>query len=234
MFLPLLQLLCLLLMLLLERLVPGFIRLLLLIPLMFLFLLLLELLTLLVLLLGHLFLLLLVFLIELGVAGIWSGRFFVRRHVLRMDRRVVRAVVLRAIRAHGVRLSQPRDFAVRPLAGMTLCLPVMRRRLQCASSPMKDPEEKTREQIKKVRSHPWIPDSVYAFPKQRKEPLTDAQHVRNAVARFGLLKTSPCAASSGLNSIADLAVPFQEACNVEPTSEAQQASDVDRNPRFDL
>jgi hypothetical protein len=25
---------------------------------------------------------------------------------------------------------------------------------------------------------------VYAFPKQRKEPLTDAQHVRNAVARF--------------------------------------------------
>src|SRR6202035_1600080 len=29
-----------------------------------------------------------------------------------------------------------------------------------------------------------LPDSVYSFPKQRKEPLTDAQHVRNAVARF--------------------------------------------------
>ncbi len=29
-----------------------------------------------------------------------------------------------------------------------------------------------------------LTDSVYAFPKQRKEPLTDAQHVRNAVARF--------------------------------------------------
>ena len=29
-----------------------------------------------------------------------------------------------------------------------------------------------------------LPDSVYAFPKQRKEPLTDAQHVRTAVARF--------------------------------------------------
>ena len=28
-----------------------------------------------------------------------------------------------------------------------------------------------------------LPDSVYAFPKQRKEPLTDAQHVRSAVAR---------------------------------------------------
>jgi hypothetical protein len=29
-----------------------------------------------------------------------------------------------------------------------------------------------------------LPDSVYAFPKQRKEPLTDGQHVRNAGARF--------------------------------------------------
>jgi hypothetical protein len=29
-----------------------------------------------------------------------------------------------------------------------------------------------------------LPDTVFAFPKQRKEPLTDAKHVRNAVARF--------------------------------------------------
>lgn len=29
-----------------------------------------------------------------------------------------------------------------------------------------------------------LPGSVYAFPKLRKEPLTDARHVRNAVARF--------------------------------------------------
>jgi hypothetical protein len=29
-----------------------------------------------------------------------------------------------------------------------------------------------------------LPETVYAFPKQRKEPLTDAQHVRNAIARF--------------------------------------------------
>jgi hypothetical protein len=27
-------------------------------------------------------------------------------------------------------------------------------------------------------------DSTYAFPKQRKEPLNDASHVRNAIARF--------------------------------------------------
>lgn len=29
-----------------------------------------------------------------------------------------------------------------------------------------------------------LPNSVYAFPKERKEPLTDARHVRNAAARF--------------------------------------------------
>jgi hypothetical protein len=29
-----------------------------------------------------------------------------------------------------------------------------------------------------------LPDSVYAFPHQRKEPLTDATHVRNVLARF--------------------------------------------------
>src|SRR5436305_9084807 len=29
-----------------------------------------------------------------------------------------------------------------------------------------------------------LPDSVFAFPKKRKEPLTDAPHVRNALARF--------------------------------------------------
>jgi len=29
-----------------------------------------------------------------------------------------------------------------------------------------------------------LPDSVFAIPKKRKEPLTDAKHVRNAIARF--------------------------------------------------
>ena len=29
-----------------------------------------------------------------------------------------------------------------------------------------------------------LPKSVFAFPEQRKEPLTDASHVRNALARF--------------------------------------------------
>lgn len=29
-----------------------------------------------------------------------------------------------------------------------------------------------------------LPDSVFAYPKERKEPMTDASHVRNALARF--------------------------------------------------
>lgn len=29
-----------------------------------------------------------------------------------------------------------------------------------------------------------LDDDKYAFPKERKEPLNDAKHVRNAVARF--------------------------------------------------
>lgn len=29
-----------------------------------------------------------------------------------------------------------------------------------------------------------LPDKDFAFPDERKEPLTDARHVRNAIARF--------------------------------------------------
>jgi hypothetical protein len=35
-----------------------------------------------------------------------------------------------------------------------------------------------------TREQDELPESVFAFPRQRKEPLTDASHVRNAVARF--------------------------------------------------
>jgi len=42
---------------------------------------------------------------------------------------------------------------------------------------------------KPVRSRPGetrgqLPVSAFAFPKERKEPLTDATHVRSAIARF--------------------------------------------------
>src|SRR5581483_4066636 len=36
----------------------------------------------------------------------------------------------------------------------------------------------------KLTTRSNLPDSVYAFPKQKKEPLTDANHVRDALARF--------------------------------------------------
>jgi hypothetical protein len=34
----------------------------------------------------------------------------------------------------------------------------------------------------KDRDH--LPESAFAFPKLRKEPMTDASHVRNALSRF--------------------------------------------------
>lgn len=35
-----------------------------------------------------------------------------------------------------------------------------------------------------IHNRAELPDSVFAFPRPRKEPLTDADHVRNALARF--------------------------------------------------
>ena len=49
---------------------------------------------------------------------------------------------------------------------------------------MREATWKPHEKHGRLTTHSDLPDSVYAFPKQRKEPLTDAQHVRNAVARF--------------------------------------------------
>lgn len=39
-------------------------------------------------------------------------------------------------------------------------------------------------QAGEIHDRAALPDSVFAFPAQRKEPLTDASHVRNALARF--------------------------------------------------
>lgn len=35
-----------------------------------------------------------------------------------------------------------------------------------------------------LTSRAGLPDSVFAYPAKRKEPMTDAKHVRNAIARF--------------------------------------------------
>ena len=35
-----------------------------------------------------------------------------------------------------------------------------------------------------IHNRAELPESVFAFPVQRKEPLSDGDHVRNALARF--------------------------------------------------
>ena len=35
-----------------------------------------------------------------------------------------------------------------------------------------------------IHNRAELPESVFAFPRQRKEPLTDASHVKNTLARF--------------------------------------------------
>jgi hypothetical protein len=46
------------------------------------------------------------------------------------------------------------------------------------------PSWKPHEKHGELTERSDLPDSVFAFPKDRKEPLTDASHVRNAIARF--------------------------------------------------
>jgi len=46
------------------------------------------------------------------------------------------------------------------------------------------PTWKPHERHGQLTTQSDLPDTVFAFPRQRKELLTDARHVRNAVARF--------------------------------------------------
>ena len=54
---------------------------------------------------------------------------------------------------------------------------VQRARAEGKSAPRRSSGLSTAEQDR-------LPEDEFAFPEQRKEPLTDATHVRNAVARF--------------------------------------------------
>ena len=51
-----------------------------------------------------------------------------------------------------------------------------------------------------------LPESSFAFPKERKMPLSDASHVRNAAARFnqveGVSKTEKAAAKTKIEKAA--------------------------------
>lgn len=52
-----------------------------------------------------------------------------------------------------------------------------------------------------------LPDSAFAFPQERKEPLTDAAHVRSAIARFsevsGVTDTERAQAFENIKAAAD-------------------------------
>src|SRR3954452_2121551 len=57
---------------------------------------------------------------------------------------------------------------------------VQARRAQSTNRPAK----KTGSGALSTAQQNDLPDRAFAFPEQRKEPLTDASHVRNAIARF--------------------------------------------------
>ena len=47
--------------------------------------------------------------------------------------------------------------------------------------PMQQPRQHGRLDAAQINA---LPDSAFAFPRSRKEPITDASHVRSALARF--------------------------------------------------
>src|SRR5437868_4760988 len=60
-----------------------------------------------------------------------------------------------------------------------------RSRLRAATSPTQQAKRSPqRSSGMRTAQQNRLPDSEFAFPEQRKEPLTDAKHVRNAIARF--------------------------------------------------
>lgn len=51
--------------------------------------------------------------------------------------------------------------------------------MQITWKPLRDGADRARSKL---------PESAFAFARERKEPLTDAAHVRSAIARFGLVE----------------------------------------------
>jgi hypothetical protein len=68
----------------------------------------------------------------------------------------------------------------------------------------------------KVHNRAELPESVFAFPRQRKEPLTDASHVKNALARFDQVEgVSDQIRNGNLN---DLVRNAQSFARLQPTA----------------
>jgi hypothetical protein len=63
-----------------------------------------------------------------------------------------------------------------------------------------------------------LADESFAFPKQRKEPIHDAAHVRNALARFNQVSgVSDSEKAAGFARIKRAAAKFGSALRLSPT-----------------
>jgi hypothetical protein len=52
---------------------------------------------------------------------------------------------------------------------------------------------KAHEKSGRLTARADLPASVFAYPKERKEPMTNASHVRNAIARYDQVTGVPAA-----------------------------------------
>lgn len=82
---------------------------------------------------------------------------------------------------------------------LLLVMPLFSQQKPAQAEPMAPETQRTTWQAPETDIHGKLtaartralPDSVFAFPRLRKEPLTDAAHVRSAIARFGQVKGVP-------------------------------------------
>jgi predicted acylesterase/phospholipase RssA len=65
------------------------------------------------------------------------------------------------------------------IIGGAICVRYLRREIADEIGP-----KHKRVQLQLDNLEDRLDDKEFAFPKERKEPLTDARHVRNAIARF--------------------------------------------------
>jgi hypothetical protein len=85
---------------------------------------------------------------------------------------------------------------------------------------------KPHEKSGRLTTQSDLPDSVYAFPEQRKEPLTDASHVRNAIARLDQVKNvTPAERELAFANIKKAAAHY------DVTLEESSAADVGVHPQ---
>jgi hypothetical protein len=69
-----------------------------------------------------------------------------------------------------------------------------------AARAKKAPAKKSSSSGMSTTARDRLSDAKFAFPDDRKEPLNDAKHVRNAIARFDQVEEFPMPSGSGRGS----------------------------------